>query len=85
MIETLLLSLALRVTGLGVQKPDTEQTAGTLHPVGTVLRAVVKVDTARNAVLLDALFHGIFHDGLFHVAVKLCVDDVACSIVDQAG
>ncbi len=49
----------------GIQKPDTEQTAGTLHPVGAVLRAVVEADTARNTVLLNALrdkIHSLLDD-----------------------
>ena len=65
MVETLLLALALRIAGLGIQQPDAEQTAGTLHPVGAVLRAVVEADTARNTVLLNALrdkIHSLLDD-----------------------
>ena len=85
MIEALLLALSLRITRPGIQQTDTEQTAGSLHPMGAVLRAIIEVDTARNAILLDALFHRIFHNGLLHISVKLRVDDVAGCIVDQAG
>ena len=85
MVESLLLALTLRIAGLGVQQPDAEQTTGALHPVGAVLRDIVEIDAARNAVLLNALLHCIFYDGLLHIPVELRVDDVTGGIVDQAG
>ena len=70
MIETLLFSLALRVTGLGVQQPDTEQTTGTLHPMCAVLRTVVKVDGIKLSVAKDCLMKCVLYDRFFLIVIE---------------
>ena len=80
MIPAFLLSLSLRIAGLGVQ-----QAAGSLHPMGAVLAAVVEVQTLRNAVLSNGLAQRVLYYILLHVRVKLGVKNVTGGVVNQTG
>jgi len=55
-----LLALALRISRSGIQQPDSQQPAGTGHPVGTVLTAVIKVQPSGNTVFLNRTVQRIF-------------------------
>ena len=84
-VKAFLLSLAFGIPGLCVNESDTEQIADATHPVGTVLPAVVKIQTARCSVLRNGLVQCVLHNTLLHVVIKFAVDNVACGIVNQAA
>ena len=85
MVPAFLLPLSLRIAGLCVQQADSKQAAGSPHPMGAVLAAVVEIQTLRNAVLSNGLAQRILYYILLHVRVKLGVKNITGGVVNQTG
>jgi len=84
-IEPFLFSFALGISRSCIQQTDSQQSAGTNHPVGTVLTSVVKVKPSGNTVFLDGTVQRIFYNALLHIVVEFTMQYVPGTVIDEAG
>lgn len=71
--------------GFGIDQPDTKQIAGALHHACSVLRPIVKIESPWKPKFQHGFLQGVFYNTLLHRPVKLTVENVSGSIVNQAG
>lgn len=73
----------LRRVGLSEQQSNAELGAGSYHPFGSVLLAVVVVDRFRYAELLYGIAETVLDNGLIHDWIERAVQHNAHRVVDE--